>query len=298
MRSSIHLVLAGSALLAPMLHAGSQAVAEPPPAWTLRLESSYVGSADFERGRDASGDAWSGRIELSHATAVSLGWPRGFNGAWSLRLGAFYERSEFGNAGALPLPAHLQKAGAVLSLEYLVNGRRAVMLEVRPGFYFEDEIRSGAFSAPAILAAGVPLGRNFYIIGGVRYSTLGRYPVMPVAGFLWDINDRWTVVAIPPDPKIVYHATTALDLWLGGELAGGSYLTSGSADRPANLRNAVVSYNEWRAGAGLSWTTNAGVLEVGAGAVFQREFDYHRADEEYRTDGAAPYVKIELRTAF
>jgi hypothetical protein len=39
-------------------------------------------------------------------------------------------------------------------------------------------------------------------------------------------------------------------------------------------------------------------VEVVTGYAFQRDFDYHRAEESIKTDEGAPYVRAELRLSF
>ena len=66
---------------------------------------------------------------------------------------------------------------------------------------------------------------KFYVIGGVTVSGLSRYPVFPIGGILWHINDKWDLRAYLPDPRLVYQASDTLEYYTGAELVGGAYKT-------------------------------------------------------------------------
>jgi hypothetical protein len=287
---------------------GSKVIEEPCPpdalTW-LSIKGSYTGSSDFERGNDASGDSFYKAAELNHRIPLQLfgGWPNVDCGQWYLRLGADYRRWDFDNAGGLPIPNTLQSFAAVVALEYVIRGAVAVTVEARPGFYFEHDVRSDSFNVPVLVYA--PLWwheggtLSWALLGGVSYNGLRSYPFLPALG-LAAKYDKWTLLAIPPQPRIMYSATDELTLWVEGEIAGGSFRTDDHTfRRQENLNHAVVSYSEWRVGAGITWKPCANaVIDIGAGYAFKREFDFHRAEEAFETDEGAPYVKMEFRGTF
>ncbi len=106
------------------------------------------------------------------------------------------------------------------------------------------------------------------------------------------------MAAIPPDPRIIYSASDKLHLWFGGELTGGSYRTDQRNAHPSKVSGAVVTYADWRVGAGVTWASDNVTVEVGGGYSFQREFDFHRAEKTYETDEGAPFARIEIQAAF
>ena len=116
---------------------------------TLILRSSYTGGSDFERGDDASGDSWYKHAELHHRIALNLfEWPNIDCGQWYLRVGADYRRWDFNNEGGLPIPNTLQSGAGIIGLEYVVQNQTTVLIEARPGFFFEHEVDSGNFNVP------------------------------------------------------------------------------------------------------------------------------------------------------
>lgn len=300
--AALHLAMSSS-IAGQTISEGKRVMKEacpPDPLWLLHLRSSYTLESDFERGRDASGDSWFKALEFEHRIPLEgLQWPNVECGAWYLRLGGTYARWDFSHDGGLPLPNHLQSISGTIALEYLVRGKTGILLETEPGVYFENDIHSDSFDSPTKLALSYQLSERFVVVGGVSYTGLRSVPLIPIVGFVWTINDRLQVFAVPPEPKIIYTASEKLNFWVGGELTGGSFRTDGrEVRRKEKLNNAVLTYSEYRAGAGVVFGSEGCQVEIAGGYAFQRKFDYHRAEEGYETDEGAPYVKVEFHSAF
>jgi Domain of unknown function (DUF6268) len=272
----------------------------PDPIVLVDFGSSYVFESDFERGDDAKGDAWSSNFRFGYRIPFDgPDWSQRDCSQWYIRLGADYSRFDFDNSGGLPIPNTLQSISAIVAVEYLVKGRTAFLFEAFPGLYFEHDIDSDVFDVPVRAAAALKISEGLYGVIGVSYSGFRKYPFLPIAGIQWQLNDAWTLSLVPPEPRIIYSPSPEWEFWAGGELTGGAFRTdSREVERKEKLSNAVVTYSEYRAGLGFTYTTEAWRVEVGAGYAFQREFDYHRAEEGFETDEGAPYVRAELRLKF
>lgn len=291
--------------VATAAHAGSpvdKAIVSPSPTvptFEYSLMSDYVGKGSFEGRGGAEGDALGTGFESAYRLPLGNSWPAQESGGWYFRMGATYKRFDFGQSGDLPLPAHLQSVGARLAIEYFVNDKPAIVLEVVPSMNFEDEIDAGAFQVSGLAYASIPVTSSFIATVGVLGSSNGRNPILPAIGFIWTPAPQWTVFAIMPRPRIIYSATPDLDLWAGGELVGGVFRTDGGNGRGASLQNAIITYQDRRAGAGLTyrgWKPVA--VELGAGYSFNRKFDYYRAEKGYLIDEGAPYVQLKVSAAF
>jgi hypothetical protein len=285
--------------------AGSETAATPavqciqPPLTTVVTTTDFGFHQDMKRG--------SGNLEVEHNNfefderiPLNLSaWPNIQCGEWFLRLGADYERFDFSIHNESRLPDTLQSASGIIALEYLVNGKTAILIESRPGVYFQQKVNSGSFDAPTNIAAVVPVfgGDKFYLVGGVTVSALSRYPVFPIGGILWHINDKWDLRGYLPDPRLVYEASDDLEFYAGAELAGGAYKTDNRPVTPIKVSGAVVTYDEVRAGAGITWKANPVTFDFAAGYTVQSEFDYSRAGESFDTH-PAPYVRLTARLDF
>ena len=306
MKSLPHLFCAISLACAASALAGSKEVKDykaalecPPDALTIiHASADFVGASDFKH---SSGHQEALHYDFEADQRIPLGftWPNKECGRWYLKLGVNYSRFDFDTENQTRVPNTLQNISGVIALEYLVKGEVGILLETRPGVYFEHDINSGAFDSPTTLALAYPVfgGDKFYVIGGVAGALLWSPNIIPVVGVLWHINDQWDLRGYLPEPRLVYKASDKLQVWVGGELAGGGYKTDHRDVDPHKLSGAVVTYTDVRAGAGITLACKPFTVDLGGGVSLQRDFDYNRAGSRFRTD-AAPYVKIAVIAAF
>jgi hypothetical protein len=279
----------------------TKTIEEPCPPNSLLLintSADYVGESKFRHGGGKQ-DAMHFDFEVDQRIPLGFAWPNHECGKWYLRIGADYDRFDFDTEHQSRVPNTLQSATAVIALEYVVHDDAAIMLETRPGVYFEHDINGGAFDAVTTLAFAYPVfgGDKFYAIFGVAGAALWSPHFLPVIGATWYISDKWELDAVLPDPRLIYKASDKLQIWAGGELAGGAYKTDRRDVDPHKLSGAVVTYTDIRAGGGVTWKAKPFTVELAAGASMQREFDYARAGSRFRTR-PAPYVELAIETRF
>lgn len=264
--------------------------------WSLKLDAAWVREGDYDKG--GSGSVYESRLQLAWQHPVSIGLLSGHGGTWVMRLGVEYERFTFDHSGAPDfLPGSLQSTAAVIGLEYRTPRGIGAILEARPGLFFEHHATGDSFDLPVKAAVVFSVNERFAVVLGATYSGHRKNPVYPVAGIWWKITDKLTLNAIPPDPRLEYEIHPDVRLFLGAELAGGSFRTD--AGRDDKLNEAVVSYTDYRSSAGVAWKINEGwSLDAGAGVSFYRKFDFHRAEVGVKTDDLAPFVKLSLRGEF
>lgn len=273
--------------------ASTQTSEETVPLDLFRFESGYVFESDLNHGGSLGKQAEiQNEFEYGHRFQL--------RGNYYARLGFAYDRYDFGSTSA-PVPNHLQAMSAVIGIDYMHGKDVGAFLQVRPGFYFQNDIGISSFDAP------ITLGRIFtvqedklYIFLGAYASFLrGGFPVLPLAGVVWIPSETFRVMAVLPEPKLIYSPMKKLDLWVGGELVGGSFRTDRNDNiRPSKLNGTQVDFADYRAGVGLTYEVTKNVsFDVGAGYSIQRQFDFARAGETYRTD-PSPYVRLQMSAAF
>lgn len=259
----------------------------------VELESSYVFESDLH-----------GTVSFGNQSAIenSFSYAHRFflTGNLYLHLGIDYNRFDFGTTGA-PVPDHLQSAAAIIGVDYMHNNDVGAFIQLKPGFYTQNDFDDASFDVP------ITLGRIFvlqpdrlYLFAGVNAAFLrGRYPVLPLAGVIWMPNDKWKVMGILPEPRVIYSPSDKFDVWAGGELTAGSFRTDrNNAIIPAKLNGAQVDYSEYRVGGGFIYSPCDNVsIDLGGGYAIRREFNFHRADIRYKADGA-PYLRLEFKAKF
>jgi hypothetical protein len=267
---------------------------EKTPIDLFSFEGGYVFQSELHNGGTDFGkqDAFEMEAEYSHRFLIK--------GNWYFRAGINYNRFEFGDTGA-PVPDHLQSIAALFSIEYCMHGDRGAFLEIRPGFYGVDDFDSSSFDIPITLGrAWVLKPDKIFLFTGVTASFLrAEYPVIPLVGLVWHFNEQWLLYGVVPEPRLVYMPNKKLDIWVGGQITGGSFRTNENNNIfPAKLSHAEVDYSDYRAGAGLVWHASDAIdLDLGGGYSIQRRFNYDRADETYKTD-PAPYLRVRLKAEF
>ena len=263
------------------------------PVDLFRVESSYVFESDFDDDIDyGQQDALQSSIEYSHRFLLT--------GKIYARAGFAYNRFDFGESSA-PVPDHLHSISALIGVDYMVGKDPGAFLHFRPGFYTEDDFDSASFDVPMTGGRVFVLQPDrFYVFVGATAAFLrGNFPVLPIAGFIWKPNDQWNVFGMLPEPRVTYSPTQGIDLWIGGQLAGGSFRTDRDESiQPRRLSGAQVDYSEYRAGLGLEVHCRDSVSLIASGGyAFQRRFDFERAGREFKTD-PAPYVRVALKAEF
>jgi hypothetical protein len=270
---------------------------EKVPIDIFEMENTYVFQSDLNHGGSfGKQDELENHIYYAHRFEIS--------GNWYGRVGGAYDRFDFGNTDA-PVPVHLQSGAAVFSIDYMHGDEIGAMLEVRPGFYTEEHIGLASFDCPiTLLRFWVIRQDQFYILTGVTYSFLrGGYGVLPVAGFVWVPNKKFRIMAVPPEPRVIYSVNRQIDLYVGAEIEGGSFRTDHhdsflGVPHVGKLSGTQVDFEDYRVGGGIVFSpTNEIDLDLGAGCSIERAFLFHRAGENYRTD-PSPFVRFQIKAKF
>ena len=264
------------------------------PLDVFNIEGGYVFESDLVHGGMSFGkqDSFQSKFEYYHLFRIK--------DAIYLRIGLEYNRFDFGRTIA-PVPVHLQSMAAVIGIDYMHGNDLGAFLWVKPGFYTEEHIGMPSFNAPITLGRAFTLQPDhLYVFVGLNADFLrGDYPVLPLAGLVWRPNEQWEVKALVPEPRITYTPNEQFGVWVGGELAGGSYRTDrDSTILPRKLDGAEVDYFEYRAGAGFVYSpTRNFSIDLGGGYAIQRQFAFTRADYYFRSD-PAPYLRLEFTASF
>ncbi len=260
-------------------------------------ETAYVFESDLNHGGNfGKQDALQNQFEYGHRFALS--------GNWYIHAGLLYERFDFGNTDA-PVPVHLQKMAGVVGLDYMKGNDLGAFLQFRPGFYTEEHLGLASFDCPILLGRFWILQPDkLYLLTGAYASFLrGGFPVLPLVGLVWKPNDHFRLMGIVPEPRVIYTVNKQLEVWAGGELAGGSFRTD-HHDEFDNIRHVdklsgtQVDYSDYRAGVGLTYAISNQIdVDLGGGYSIRRSFDFNRAGENYHTD-PAPYLRLEFKAKF
>jgi hypothetical protein len=255
-------------------------------------ETTYTFQSDFKESKLGRGDSLYDDFSYDHRFLIT--------GKWYFRAGVEYERYDFGGSDN-GLPDHLQAAYGHLALEYVVKDHAGAGIELEPGAYFQNRITGDAFDIPWRIFVSFPLKKDkiFAVValgGGIYQDPI----VAPGGGIIWLISDKLRLQGVFPRPALVYQPNDDWDFRLTGELSVTSFRTDDvlTTERKLQLHNAIVQYQEDRAGAQVGYSGfKPFKIIAGAGVTFRRDFDFFRANQAKRTD-LAPYVRIAVEAKF
>jgi hypothetical protein len=255
-------------------------------------ETTYTFQSDFKESKLGRGDSLYDDFSYDHRFLIT--------GKWYFRAGVEYERYDFGGSDN-GLPDHLQAAYGHLALEYVVKDHAGAGIELEPGAYFQNRITGDAFDIPWRMFVSFPLKKDkiFAVValgGGIYQDPI----VAPGGGIIWLISDKLRLQGVFPRPALVYQPNDDWDFRITGELSVTSFRTDDvlTTERKLQLHNAIVQYQEDRAGAQVAYSGfKPFKIIAGAGVTIRRDFDFFRANQAKKTD-PAPYVRIAMEAKF
>lgn len=288
---------AAAAFAGPVAPSKQTAPAPEPevPLNIINLLGEQTFQSDFKHGAGFDEDADGNNKTNTWHYAIEAARRFQLNDHWYFRLGIDATRYDFGDNRSIA-PNTLQGYGLELALEYFQHGKVGFFIQTKPGLYFSHDITGQDFDAPTNVAFAYPLfEEKVFLIAGVHVcARVSNYPILPIGGVLWHINDRWDLQAYLPNPRFVYQYSDSLQVWGGAEFTGGSFLSDSSYDK--SISRKPVDYYEVRVGAGVAYKLcKASTLDLSAGEALVR--NWRRGDETVKTD-PAPYLNLAINTEF
>jgi hypothetical protein len=259
----------------------------------FEVESTYTLESDFkDEPRLGHGDSFYSDFSYDHRFLIT--------GKWYFRAGMEYERFDFGGTDN-GLPDHLQAFYGHLAVEYVVHDHAGASIELDPGEYFENRITGDAFDIPWKVFVSFPLKKDkVFGVVGVGGGIYQDPVVAPGGGIIWLISDKMRLEGVFPKPALVYDLTDDWQFRILGNLLYRDYRTDDVVTplRKLRLHNAVVQYNEDRAGGQISYSGFKLLkINAGAGYDFSRNFDFFRAGVRAKLD-PAPYFDLDIELRF
>ena len=219
-----------------------------------------------------------------------------------LRGGLGYDRFDFGVPNGALMPDTLQSANLIAGIDFQISDL-LVRLELQPGFYGDFRRTSTRdFNMPVVLGISWLVNKDLQWIAGLSFDANRAQPVLGALGLRWSFAPRWVLNAVPPSPRLEFKATENLTLFGGGHIVSSTFRMNdrfGTSRGDPRLNRAIVDYTEVRIGGGFAWKLSpSATLEMELGYMAFRDFDFHRADENFDTKSGAVYGQAGLSLRF
>jgi hypothetical protein len=222
-----------------------------------------------------------------------------------LRLGIGWLGYFFNPEPQAPIPQSLQAENLEIGADIQVSPAILARVEALPGFYSNGtDITTRDFNVPFEVAATYFVSADLILLAGVYVDVNADTPVFPVIGVHWKLSDKWTIEGMPPRPQLQYVLSDHVTLFAGADLREETFRVDdqfGTSRGKPQLNNAVVQYNEIRAGAGLTWKVYKGVtVDFEGGCTPYRRFDYTRVADGFKvkSEDWVPYLRVGLSAMF
>jgi hypothetical protein len=220
-----------------------------------------------------------------------------------LRIGADVENYAFSLSPNAPVPSTLQSANLILGFDWQLLDAWLLRVEAQPGFYGSyNNATADGFNIPITVGGVYFAGADLQWILGALINKDNFWPVVPAVGARWNFTEGWVLNAVLPSPKLEYTVAKGVVLYTGFDIKGGTFRTPGDFGTNRGntaLNNAVLDYYEVRAGAGTEWKVLQNVtLDLSAGFLPYRTFNYTRVGTNYESDGGAAYGQVSLSARF
>jgi hypothetical protein len=284
--------LAGTPLLLAQPRGGGGA-----PAAEVEFAIGHSGGADSEFANRSGAEVAVTAFELSAKTRRAL------RQDLFLGYGLKLEHFDIDAPASVPLPDRLQGLAVELSATRVFSPEWTGTVVLSPGLYAASgDFGGDAFNVPVLALATWRSGPDLSLFGGARYDGFSDTPVIPFLGVRWQATPEVTLTVGAPRTEVSYRGAGDREWFFGASFQGGGFAVDDAAlPVPAGyprLRDTVVDYREIRIGGGLRMPLGEGLrLELEAGWMVDRRFDYHERSLEVKTDGAAS-VRLGLSARF
>jgi hypothetical protein len=270
-----------------------------PLSYELDAESSFFGKGTANAGSKNVGDI----TEITSSAKFVLSAQ--IKDTALLRLGVGWLGYFFNPEPKAPIPDSLQAENLEVGADIQVSPAILARIAALPGIYSNArDVTSRAFNVPFEVAASYFVSADLIFLGGVYVDVNAGTPVFPVIGVHWKVSDKWVIEGMPPRPQIQYTLSDSVTLFAGADLREETFVVDnkfGTLRGSPQLNNAILEYNEIRAGAGLTWKVSKNVtLDVEGGCTPYRRFEYPHVGDGFKvkSEDLVPYLRVGLSALF
>jgi hypothetical protein len=269
-----------------------------PFSYEFSADGAYIGSGSISRGLRSIGDY----SEISNS--INFVVSDQIKDSVILRLGVEWSRYAFDSQDPFaPIPDVINALDLQLGADVQLSSALLMRLEFHPGFYGTfDDIAFKDINIPFVAGLSYFVSADFIVTLGISVDFNSNIPVIPAVGVHWKLSDRWTIDGVAPRPQLQYQLSDKVTLFAGADVRETTFRMNddfGNNRGTPALNSSILDYWEIRGGGGLTWSVYKALkLDMEAGFVPYRRFDYYRADVKAVASDWFPYVRVGLSAKF
>jgi hypothetical protein len=246
---------------------------------------SVTGSARLAEGSRRYTDTAGTHLHLGYDTTLP------FKGGGTLLAGLALDQRQFDPPNAAPVPDHLSSIALNLGWRQAIDERWSWEAAAQPGVYGEKLGSGAGFGAPLTLRFIRASSANLQWAAGLDYDARSGHPLVGGIGVRWKFAPKWTLLALPPAPRLEYEYSPQLTYFAGAELQRGTYRVADNFGRQhgrPTLDGLTLDYRETVLAAGVRWHPAASFeLCAEAGWLVDRRFAFQERELLVHGAGAA-----------
>jgi hypothetical protein len=221
---------------------------------------------------------------------------------WSVPVDFQSANMFLGRVPGIAIPETIDTVHLAAGLAYKIDPAWSVALTAGPALYEFDAVSLADVGIAGELRVTYQVNGDLQFFLGADYEMDGKYPVLPVAGMKWKMNDHILFDLRISRLEADYLANDRLSLFVDGNtdyeiFRAGSHL--GNQIGIPSFNNAVGTYEDFHGGVGFRYQFNPGLsLSAEAGYSFGRNIEYDRIDHHSIYFDSAPYAQVIAKWYF
>ncbi|MFA6350222.1 MAG: DUF6268 family outer membrane beta-barrel protein [Candidatus Omnitrophota bacterium] len=187
------------------------------------------------------------------------------------------------NSTVVPLPAKLTAttADVEITLPFFKVDKTHFRFGISPSLFGDDwNFKPSNFRIPSRYYMIHQPNDKLTFILGLAYFPQYRDQFMPIAGLVYEPNDKWAFNIVPPRPTIVYSLNSKISLFAEAGMDSDEYEVDYQ-----NTHTEILEYSGNRAGAGINYEFNKHVeCSFSVGGTFGRQLKYRESFGKVNVD--------------
>jgi hypothetical protein len=244
----------------------------------------------------ASGSSGAQTADLEIETEIPVG------DRWSVPLDFQSTNIFLGSIPGIAIPESINTVHFAAGLAYQFDSAWTLAVTAGPALYRFDELSGEDVGFAGEVRVSYQANPNLEFYLGADYEMDGTYPVLPVAGMKWKVNDHVLLDLRIARLEADYLVDEALSFFIDENSDYQVFRANphlGNQIGTPSFNNGLGTYEDFHGGVGLRYQFNPALsLSAEAGCSFGRNIEYDRIDHHSIYFDSSPYAQLIAKWHF